>query len=729
VLYYLLKTGTVEAEEIMRKNVMIAVFTALVLSQADHAAPGPLASWSFDSSLATTYYDVSGHGYNAVSTGSGLALAAGLRGKALDCSGDSFDIPISNSRNDFVLRTFSIEALINPGVDVFTQGQGKIFDFTYAQSGVRNGYTFCLDGTGKPTFFWPNLDASSWLVMSGKTALSAGKWYHVAVSYDSTAIIVYVNGLRAVGTSLSYPIKPSGQDARIASGRTAGSTKANSQFTGKIDEMKFYNYALPPDSIFAHSSHFLPIPVCIPYTPDPSYDRRPLLTWQSFLAITGFRVQIATSNDFSSPIVNVTQSATSFRPDSNLPFGKIFWRIGNGADSSLWSATSSISIKDSVVPRLVSVPDDQKNNRRPVLRWYRDSRIPVFRIQLSISGGFGTTLVNATQSDTLYQPLSDLALGIYFWRVGNNADSTNWSLVSSFTVQDSSTISVPTQYATITEAVLHGSNILVTASRIENIAIANKCVTITGINDSISITGQATITNSIVTFKSIRLLGTAGTGGSSVLCSWPNCSSCPSTINGTTGGNAITAYNSSIWILNSFIQGGKGGSNGFCKTCDEHGSCFNYPGSSGSGGTGISAQGCTLSIAQSQLADASASSGASISASQKTIIDTQNTILGKVNLDSTSRFLSGSTAIHRFPLFAALAAKIPAEISAAGRIRIYRGATAAIAVYSLTGKLVYTKSATGPAMISPGLAKGIYVISLKVDKQKMLRKCLVLGQK
>ncbi|MBN1128117.1 MAG: hypothetical protein JXA71_03980, partial [Chitinispirillaceae bacterium] len=43
-----------------------------------NASPASLlAHWSFDSSSGNTYYDVTGHGYDAVATGTGVGLAPG----------------------------------------------------------------------------------------------------------------------------------------------------------------------------------------------------------------------------------------------------------------------------------------------------------------------------------------------------------------------------------------------------------------------------------------------------------------------------------------------------------------------------------------------------------------------------------------------------------------------------------------------------------------------------
>ena len=91
-----------------RSFVLIAVSALLY---PVNAAPQLLAHWSFDSSSGNTYYDVTGHGYNAIASGTGVGLASGVKGQALSCPGSGYEIYAANSSNDFYLSKYSIECL------------------------------------------------------------------------------------------------------------------------------------------------------------------------------------------------------------------------------------------------------------------------------------------------------------------------------------------------------------------------------------------------------------------------------------------------------------------------------------------------------------------------------------------------------------------------------------------------------------------------------------------
>ncbi|MBN2188215.1 MAG: LamG domain-containing protein [Chitinispirillaceae bacterium] len=224
-------------------NIKIAVIGCVSVA-------GLIAYWPFDSSFGNTYFDATCNGYDAIATGTGVGLATGVKGQALSCPGSNYEIYAANSRDDFYVSRFTIESWFYSNVQITSDR--KILSFQYIQSGVRNGYTLYVVAGGKVSFSISDGSGSGWENVVSSSSLSSGTWYHLACTYDSAFLRVYVNGV--LNGSLAYQgtyVKPS-IDARIACTRRADATNAVELVNGLIDELKLYNYALPADSIAAH---------------------------------------------------------------------------------------------------------------------------------------------------------------------------------------------------------------------------------------------------------------------------------------------------------------------------------------------------------------------------------------------------------------------------------------------------------------------------------------------
>jgi hypothetical protein len=223
-----------------------------------HSYPqGVVAHWSFDSSSGNIYYDVTGHGYDAIAAGTGLGLASGVAGQALSCPGSGYEIYAANSRNDFYLPRYSIECCFysNGAITANT----KILAFHYVQSGVRNGFGLTVNSTGNVVLNMSNSSGSAWVSASSSSTISPGRWYHLACTYDSADLRVYINGV--LSGSLAYQgtfVKPP-NDARIACMRRADSANPVEFVNGRIDELQLYNYALSADTIAAHSAIYVAV--------------------------------------------------------------------------------------------------------------------------------------------------------------------------------------------------------------------------------------------------------------------------------------------------------------------------------------------------------------------------------------------------------------------------------------------------------------------------------------
>jgi Concanavalin A-like lectin/glucanases superfamily len=266
---------------------------------------------------------------------------------------------------------------------------------------------------------------------SQQVALS--QWSHFAGTWDGTTIRAYCNGVLQPETVQASGTVQSSTGPLIIGELANGTYK----FHGAIDELMIFNRALSTseiDSIYAGNYSFTPIvPVLIPYTPNPTYNRMPTVSWHPKPSISTYRVQLGSDMAFSVPYVSVPTTDTFFTMNANLPTGVVYWRVGNDADLAAWSGVSSITIEDSTVPILIHYAPDPTRNRRPTFKWHHVTNAASYQIQVSTLRSFSNLYLSNAATDTSYAMGADLPAGKIYWRVGSN-------LGSAFSFPDSVTI-------------------------------------------------------------------------------------------------------------------------------------------------------------------------------------------------------------------------------------------------------------------------------------------------
>lgn len=383
--------------------------------------PVVVAHWSFDSFTGSSCRDVTGHGYDAIGTGTGLEQAPGIKGNALGCKGGNFEMLVSKSSDSFILNKFSIEFWYYSAIDPATQiaASNGLFTFNNIQTGVRNGYGLDIKSDGRLCFGMAASNGGSWISAYSTTVLKAQTWYFIVASFDSTFLRVYVNGALEGSTAYSGTFPPPNSNAQIGfQKRMDGSS--NYWANGRFDEMKLFNYPLKADSVTAHykmTDTAYPVPRLIPYTPNPTYNRRPRLQWYSDSSMSTFRIQLSATQTFSSLFISVPTTDTSYMPTVDLPFGTNYWRVCNDADTSRWSKVSSVTVLDTTVPLLIHYSPDPTHNRKPVLLWHRVTGSTAYTVQISSAPGFASPFISDAVSDTVYAVSVNLPLSTIYWRV------------------------------------------------------------------------------------------------------------------------------------------------------------------------------------------------------------------------------------------------------------------------------------------------------------------------
>jgi hypothetical protein len=80
----------------------------------------------------------------------------------------------------------------------------------------------------------------------GTTTLLTGKWYHVAATWDGTTSLVYLDGYADSSPRTVSGTLPLDTRSLYMGGRIDGTDLV----TGKLDDVRLYNYALTAAEVF-----------------------------------------------------------------------------------------------------------------------------------------------------------------------------------------------------------------------------------------------------------------------------------------------------------------------------------------------------------------------------------------------------------------------------------------------------------------------------------------------
>ncbi len=216
---------------------LLALSTAAAHAQKDAQ---PVLLLSFDEGSGGTAKDASGNGLDGKITGA--KWAAGRHGEALDFNGvddvvvvsDDPKLLLPDAGTLMVWSFIETEAghaswpriIIKAASNGGTTGMDLLFD-----RALGYGIRFCI--VDCDTVFSP---------------VPTDTWIHVAVTYDGTEIIAYLDGVE-VGTvpQRGAPLDTSGLDLHIGSGAAF-----DRPFDGKHDEIRIWDIALDAETVAWH---------------------------------------------------------------------------------------------------------------------------------------------------------------------------------------------------------------------------------------------------------------------------------------------------------------------------------------------------------------------------------------------------------------------------------------------------------------------------------------------
>jgi len=182
------------------------------------------------------------------------------------------------------------------------------------------------------------------------------------------------------------------------------------------------------------------------------------LTWGTVANAETYRVQLSTNSTFSSTIVDDSTVTAGSKTMTGLSGTTVYyWRVNakNTGGTSAWSTLFSFTT--GIAAPVLTIPNNAATNVSitPTLTWSAVTGAVTYRIQLSTSSAFGTTVVDDSTLTTTSKAVTSLSnSSAYYWRVNaKNAGGTGaWSTVFSFytTVLGTPSLSSPANAAIIT---------------------------------------------------------------------------------------------------------------------------------------------------------------------------------------------------------------------------------------------------------------------------------------
>ena len=217
-----------------------------IIAEADPQKP--VMAWNFEQGDAITVPDATGNGFSAEASGK-IAFAPGKFGRALKLDGHScLLVPGAAAFNPdaYTLSAWICPDKVNARRGILVKRMGNIgAPFVFA---LHEG-KLSFEGLGTGGSFWPfNFVA---------TPVEAGRWSHVAATFEGAKqIVLYVDG-KPVATKAIAEHPTSNADPLVIGREAWGGEEGHETpafFQGLLDEVKVWKRALTGDEIAAEAA-------------------------------------------------------------------------------------------------------------------------------------------------------------------------------------------------------------------------------------------------------------------------------------------------------------------------------------------------------------------------------------------------------------------------------------------------------------------------------------------
>ncbi len=210
------------------------------VTQLYNFAPGPTGYWKMDENTGTTINDSSGNANTGTFSGAGKGWGAGKYGAAGTFDGSNAIVDIGNSSSIGGMKNITVEAWFYK-----TPVQTVSSNIVSKTSGADNiTYLINFDGTSSNIRFFAGSNTPGGYDFATTAAPSNNAWHHVAGVDDGTKVYIYIDGVLKNSTvKINGAMINGANDACIGGYSDAGNCNVANKWSGKIDEVKIYDYA------------------------------------------------------------------------------------------------------------------------------------------------------------------------------------------------------------------------------------------------------------------------------------------------------------------------------------------------------------------------------------------------------------------------------------------------------------------------------------------------------
>lgn len=213
----------------------------------------PVGEWKMDEKSGTVAHDTSGNGNDGTIYNS--TWTQGKFGSGLNFAGTSDNyVEAANTAALSLSSVGTVEAWFK--ANSFTcDGSSWCEIVSKCDDNIdSNGYILL---TGGGTLCTELANGSNHQEVCGDTDLSTGRWYHGAITWDSTTVKIYVDGKLDNGSGTAQTIVPVSNVTTLRIGRSP--TWNSGYWNGQIDQVRVYNYVRTPAQIAWDYNHGKPV--------------------------------------------------------------------------------------------------------------------------------------------------------------------------------------------------------------------------------------------------------------------------------------------------------------------------------------------------------------------------------------------------------------------------------------------------------------------------------------
>ena len=224
-------------------------FDDVKVFEASGTLSGLVGYWKLDEGSGTTAADSSGFG-NTGTLYNGPTWVDGMHGKGLSFDGATNFVQVEDSASLDMTTQISIEGWVYPRALVDSSGYDSHIISKCDLSDGTHRYNIGTHRSGK-WFYNAYTGVEGTGLRLSNAAVSLNKWTYLAMTYDGSAIDLYIDGLLDSSYAQSGPILTTTAPLGIGSKQTGaygGPVKA-AFFNGIIDEVRIYNKALSQQEI------------------------------------------------------------------------------------------------------------------------------------------------------------------------------------------------------------------------------------------------------------------------------------------------------------------------------------------------------------------------------------------------------------------------------------------------------------------------------------------------